>query len=178
VTIPPFLCLAAVLSDRGPVFPSKPLVDISPSAMADNQEVRPLEPSGPRRSPSQAVAAQRRAALAKSPPRSGPPAAVVPVPAPVPKRTADTSETAQRQRLAANAKAGAADEELLVYRSLEEGGALIPFEDRVARTVRNLPIAAATSTGPPTTGDGGFHNIPQSHYHNNRSNYNSGQRCS
>jgi hypothetical protein len=86
---------------------------------------------------------------------------VGPVPAGVPKRAADTVETAQRQRLAATAKASSPDRELLVYRSREEGGALIPRQDRVARGVRNLPKAAAASTGALTTDDWGVRNLPK-----------------
>jgi hypothetical protein len=156
VGIPPSPSLAAVLSDQGPIFPSKPLVDISPSAVPDSQETRPPDPSAPKRSPSQAVSAQRRTALAKSGGgKGGPPGMVEPVPAPVPKRAADTAETAQRQRLAATAKAGSPDQELLVYRSQEEGGGLIPRQDRAARGVRNLPKAAAATIGAPTTAASG-----------------------
>jgi hypothetical protein len=163
MTIPPFPFLAAVcLPDQGPICPSKPLVDFSPSAMADSQETRPPDPAAPKRSPTQAVSAQRRTALAKSGRgEEGPPAAVVPVPAPVPKRAADTAETAQRQRLAMTAKAGSPDQELLIFHPPEEGGGLIPRQDRAARGVRSLPKATAATTEASTTAASGVRNFPK-----------------
>jgi hypothetical protein len=115
--------------------------------MAERQESRSLGSDSAERSASRAAStAQQRAALVDADVARGAPPMVAPAQVPpVPTRTADTAETAMRQRLARSANAGAAADDLLVSRPKEEGGGAIP---RVRASATGHPIARAASGVP------------------------------
>jgi hypothetical protein len=125
--IPQYAFLAAVcLSVQGPIFPSKPLAQSSPTvAMAERQESRNPPEAAAKRSASQAAAGaqqQRETLVSANTARVAPPVVVQPLVPPVPTRTADAAETAEKQKLATAARAGPPGADLLASLPPEEGG--------------------------------------------------------